>query len=862
MKKVGTIRIFMVIFSSVFIISIYSKAGWSSEWIQINTSVFEDRDVTASSFQEAVFDANYLYVVTSDFDRGFENSQVKDPNRKTILWASKIYEDPNEWKDKVNDDPNIWKVIFDENTTRLDRLFEGFGYIYAGIEYDGNCRVYRFLEPGKKQEVIINIGAETRSKWRVDNGKESGNMLYIGIYDEAYGGRAFRCNSPNGPIGLDNEIKNISGIQAVKDPNRIISLLSRINETSLTDERLFVGTRHSVPGAAVLSYTYYGSIWEISGPDAFNDTNISENTVAFLSMVEFMGDVWLLTEFKKDGEIQWALWETGIGSGEPQWKKKISSQDPKGPFHDPNIIAVSELQSIGEYLYLACLCNDGGRIWKSYRGENDGWINVPSPSAPDNLFGPDNLLRGIFFDPNDIDYIYAGTQNDKGCQILTRLVPRIDILNLTMQNRFAGPQKTGIRMDLKPNWGEPGYWEDSNHIPSPLVFSKKDLMEIQNYSVDPNRTDFSLWELDPNKFTKEGIYYLKWELAYGIDNEEVLRYLSFAWDANRPSAPKNLEIGEGDGRLRIRWEASSDSLKNIAETEDPNFSQSIWKYRLEWWPEDDSNQMEYRYIDQEEYSGTEIIWNLSNLQNNITYKVRVMAFDKAYNESGWSEGSGTPQQTMGWLELLGEKGGCFISSVDSEKNKDPGDSRKWLAGLKAGRYKPGSDEAELVYGEDRAWPVQAEIGWIHRSRLEVSLGTGYMEMDGTAIKVLSMERSIDTVTFRIVPCSMTFRWVPFGYSGHVMNPYLGGGIDAWWYQEEEPDGKDIDGWKYGYHGLCGIRLLLDTFDPKHARSLERDFGVKDTYFTLEMVYNWIDNFGDSRLDLGGIFYQAGILFLF
>ncbi|MGA1841844.1 MAG: fibronectin type III domain-containing protein [bacterium] len=858
MKKVGT-RIYMVILSSIFLILIYPKAGWSSEWIQINTSVFEDRDETANSFQEAVFDANYLYVITSDIDKGFENSGVKDPNRKTILWASKIYENPNEWKDKVDDDPNVWKVIFDENTARLDRLFKGFGDIYAGIEYDGNCRIYRFLDPDKKQEVIINIGAETKSKWRVDNGKGFGSMLYIGIYDETYGGRVFRSNAPYGPIGLDNEIKNISGIQAVKDPNRIISLLSRINETNLTDERLFVGTRHPVPGAAVLSYTYYGSIWKISDPDTFNDTNISENTAAFLSMVEFMGDIWLLTEFKKEGERQWALWKAGNASGDPQWRKKISSKDPKGPFLDPNIISVSELQPIGEYLYLACLCNDGGRIWKSYHGENDEWIIVPSPSDPNHLFGPENLLRGIFFDPNDIDYIYAGTQNDKGCQILTRLVPRVDILNLTMQDRFVGPQKTGIKMDLKPNWEEPGYWEDPNHIPSALVFSQKDPTAIQNHFIDPNQTDFSLWELDPNKFTKEGIYCLKWELVYGKDNEEVIRCLSFAWDANRPSTPKNIEIGEGDGRLSIKWEVSSDSLKDIAEIDDPNFSQSIWKYKLEWWPEDDSNQVEHRYISQEEYSGKEII---SNLQNNITYKVRVMAIDKAQNESGWSEGSGTPQETLGWLELLEEKGGCFISSVDSGKNKDTGGGGRWLAGLKAGRYKPASDEADLVYGDDRVWPVQAEIGWIHRSLLEVSFGTGYMEMDGSAIKVLSRERSIDTVTFRIIPSSMTLRWIPFGYSGHVLNPYLGGGIDAWWYQEEEPDGKDIDGWKYGYHGLCGIRMLLDPFDRKHARSLEKDFGVKDTYITLEMVYNWIDDFGDSRLDLGGIFYQAGILFLF
>lgn len=401
MKKVGMIRIFMVIFSSAFILLICLKSGWSDEWIQINPSAFEDKDEAAGSFQEAIFDSNHLYVVTSDFDYRFEDLQMKDPNRTTVLWTSKIYEDPNEWRDKVDEDPNVWKAIFDENTARVDRLFRGFGYIYAGLESDGNCRIYSFLDPDQKQEVIIDIGSEIRSRCRVDNGAEFENMLYIGIYDDVYGGRVFRSDSPYGLIEQEGEVENIPGLQ-VADPTRKIILLSHINETSQINERLFVGTKHPVPGSAVLSYTYNGNIWELSDRDTFKAPDypdFSENLVAFLSMVEFAGDVWLLAEFNENGKKQWALWKTEIASDEPQWQKQSSSQDPNGPFFDPNIVAVSELQPIGEYLYLACLCNDGGRIWKSYRGENDGWICVPSPSDQDNLFGPDNLLRGIFLIP-------------------------------------------------------------------------------------------------------------------------------------------------------------------------------------------------------------------------------------------------------------------------------------------------------------------------------------------------------------------------------------------------------------------------------------------------------------------------------
>jgi hypothetical protein len=861
MKKVGITWICMVISSSILILLVCLKSGWSEEWIQINPSAFEDEDEAGHSFQEAIFDTNYIYVVTSDFDFGFEDLHIKDPDRTTILWASNVYEDPNEWNDKVNVDPNVWNILFDVNTIRVDRLFRGFGYVYAGLDNDGNYQIFRFSVPDQKQEVIIDMDPNIRSKLRVDNGEEFDNKLYIGIYDEEYGGRVFCSDLPDGPIEDKDEVKNISGIQ-VKDPDRKIGLLNHFSERGQIAERLFVGTKNLGQRAAVLSY-YDGYNWESSDPNTFkdpDDPDFSENIVAFLSMVEFVGEGWLLIEFNEDSKKQWALWKTEISSDAPKWQKQISSQDPNGPFADPNIVAVSELQPIGEYLYLACLCNDGGKIWKSYRGENEEWICVPSPSDPNNRFGPDNLLRGVFFNPGDNDHFYVGTTNDKGAQILTRLVPRIDISDLSMEDRFIGPEKPKINMNIEPNWEDPSYWEDPNHLPQALVFSYKEPNVIQDYSVNPNQTDSSLWQFDPNKFTQEGIYNLKWELTYGKDGEGVVRYLSFAWDANSPSAPNNLKVGEGDGHLEVRWEPSSDSLNNIAKDEDPNFSQSILKYKLEWWPEGDFNQVASRDISGD-YSG----WkeDIPNLRNDTTYEIRVTARDKANNVSKGSDVvTGIPQETLGWLELLEEKGGCFISSVYSKKRKNVEGRRRWLAGLKVGRYESGSEEADMVYGEDRVWPVQIEIGWIHRSYLEVGLSSGYMEMDGIAIKKLTREKSIDSVTFRMIPSSMTFRWIPFENSGHVLTPYLGGGINAWWYQEDEPKGEDMSGWNFGYHGLCGVRFLLDRFDPKHARLLEKDFGVKDTYLTLEVVYNWINDFGESRLDLGGAFYQAGILFLF
>ena len=109
---------------------------------------------------------------------------------------------------------------------------------------------------------------------------------------------------------------------------------------------------------------------------------------------------------------------------------------------------------------------------------------------------------------------------------------------------------------------------------------------------------------------------------------------------------------------------------------------------------------------------------------------------------------------------------------------------------------------------------------------------------------------------------MNFRFLPIRDIGNIFTPYIGVGVNTWWYGEDKSRGKDKNGWKYGYNGVLGLRLLLDHFDLKNAEAFERLYGVRHTYLTLEAVYNRIDNLKDNRLDLSGLFYRAGVLFLF
>ncbi|MGA1843124.1 MAG: hypothetical protein ACMUIS_01005 [bacterium] len=820
------------------------RGGGAAEWVSIHPSLFGEKGEAAWSFQDAAFDANYLYLVTSDA----RDAVLGNPNAHTILWASELRDDPNEW------DQDLWEeIVLDGSNVRVDTLFAGADRAFAGARWNGNARVLAFSSPDQGEEISFTPAQVGEDAWRIEHGDVFDGGIYLGVYEEDFGARLFHGDAPEGPISQEIIVDGIPR----GDPNVHIGFLAH------TEERLFIGTVQYGSGA-VLSSTTDGIEWSQSTEDSFDDPNCAGAITGFCSLTEFLAHPWVLTEMVIDHERRWALWKGDSASGaSPQWGRQISSLDPNGPLSDPNILAVSGPLAIGEYLYIGCLGSDGGRIWKNYRGEKTEWIAVPSPSDPNEQFDPNNRLRGIFSNPSNEDLIFAGTAHNTGARITARHVPRVDVLSLSMTDRFIGPNKESMSMRVLPNWDDPNHWRDPNNVPDASLFTTMDpnrqLSPVSPVLMDPD--GISTWEFDPAIVDQEGVYTLRFSLTYG-DNEHVVRYLTFAWDPNLPSPPSGLWVGIGDTRLRIYWQPSTDSLQDADGVNDPNFTESIGWYELHYWPKDDPSQDANVMAPIGSVQGSPSLnWTIYSLDNDVTYTIRVRARDKAENVSDWSEVEGTPRQTKGWLDLVEEKGGCFISSLDSGKREQPGTWGEWFAWLKVGRFEPQSEEAKLVY-DDRPWQFQFEMGWIHRRHLDVSVGVGYMKMEGTAILPATQEKSIDEVTFRMIPCVMTVRWVPYRTRGGVLLPYVGGGVDAWWYQEGKPLGKDRDGWNFGYHGLCGIRILLDHFDPKHAEVLERDHGIEDTYFTLEATYSRVDNFGASGLDLGGPLFQAGVQFLF
>ena len=296
------IRLIPAIFF-IFVCLLCHGTGWSGEWISSDPDFFNAQGDIARSFQEAQFDANYLFVVTSDST----GLLVTDPNRKTRIWAARIDEDPNQWHD-----PNWQEVFFDGNAVRVDKLFRSDSDVYAGILSEGNYRIYRVIDPNLNEHIPLEHDSNQQAHWRLDQGAVFLNHLYLGIYEASFGVRILRGDAPNGPI---DETLNLSDVQG-GDPDITISLLNHLGY------RLFLGTRQDDPGA-VLMTTSNGVAWEKTTDAAFDDANIPSKIVAYLSMARFMDEGWLLTEYEDAGKSSWALWKTGLSH---PWVERVVAE--------------------------------------------------------------------------------------------------------------------------------------------------------------------------------------------------------------------------------------------------------------------------------------------------------------------------------------------------------------------------------------------------------------------------------------------------------------------------------------------------------------------------------------------------------
>lgn len=148
--------------------------------------------------------------------------------------------------------------------------------------------------------------------------------------------------------------------------------------------------------------------------------------------------------------------------------------------------------------------------------------------------------------------------------------------------------------------------------------------------------------------------------------------------------------------------------------------------------------------------------------------------------------------------------------------------------------------------------------------LAIGFSAGWWSQTGKA-RALDGSSAQDSTELMIVPLTLDlvyrFNWLAFK-TGFPLVPYVKGGLAyaLWWsfdgngdvskYTGADNKVSEAQGGVAGLHGVVGLRLLLDVFEPRAARGFDLEMGVNHSYLFCEYQVLSLNNFGDAKaLDL-------------
>lgn len=178
--------------------------------------------------------------------------------------------------------------------------------------------------------------------------------------------------------------------------------------------------------------------------------------------------------------------------------------------------------------------------------------------------------------------------------------------------------------------------------------------------------------------------------------------------------------------------------------------------------------------------------------------------------------------------------------------------------INGGYAMPGIEGWDKHYNEDGVWTVGLEKGIKLTERLEIGIGASYSRVEGTSITPTG-RMSADKTIYEQIPVNLSLSYRLLFYDNQFIVPFIGGGYTHFIYREKIND-QQTSGDLSGYHGRGGFHILLDYLDPVAARHMASDWDVSNTYLTLEALYSKVDDFGNEKIDLGGLGYFAGLRF--
>jgi hypothetical protein len=192
---------------------------------------------------------------------------------------------------------------------------------------------------------------------------------------------------------------------------------------------------------------------------------------------------------------------------------------------------------------------------------------------------------------------------------------------------------------------------------------------------------------------------------------------------------------------------------------------------------------------------------------------------------------------------------------DLLKEKPP----SWTAEAKTGFWMPSSDALDPFYGKCCNMWTMIQVGHLWKQKYGLEGGVGFHYKSGKAIGSTSGTTSQESYSFLLIPMEVSFVWrADYFDDWRYIIPYAKAGFDSVIFRERAA-GNTTKGIKWGLHGTGGVQWNIGA--AADEKSLAQ-VGILGMFFTTEVTYQWINNFGGKGLDLSGPVFSIGFLFYF
>lgn len=193
-------------------------------------------------------------------------------------------------------------------------------------------------------------------------------------------------------------------------------------------------------------------------------------------------------------------------------------------------------------------------------------------------------------------------------------------------------------------------------------------------------------------------------------------------------------------------------------------------------------------------------------------------------------------------------------------------------GIGGGAYRPREYRQEFHirdhFGTNGTPEGRIEAGWVIHRLVSLEASAGYFEATKTYITTATTTAGEPftqggNYTLMVIPVDLSLIFRADFFSGQLVIPYLGLGMDEFYFSQQ---GKDrVWGWKWGSHALGGLRIFLNPLDPRHTGNLRAEYGIKGVYLDLQAKYAVVyrhHNGSSEGFDLSGWFFTGSFLFEF